>query len=56
MKNNDQSGFILMIVIMVAIAIMIIGFAIYRITEANSTEEAAVPQSISITEDESASV
>jgi len=41
MKNNDQSGFILMIIIMVAVAIAIIGFAFYRIITVNASNTAS---------------
>ena len=39
MKNNEQSGFILMIVVMIAIVIFVVGFAVYRISNANSSTE-----------------
>jgi len=41
MKNNEQSGFILMIIIMIVVAVFIIGLAIYRINQANTTPEPA---------------
>ncbi len=41
MRNNEQSGFILMIVIMITVAVFIIGFAVYRINQANTTPEPA---------------
>lgn len=56
MKNNDQSGFILMIVILVAIVVMIIGFAVNRIISANSAEELTILRGVSTVEDESTSV
>jgi len=40
MKNDEQSGFILMIVVMIAIVIFVVGFAVYRISNANSSTEA----------------
>ncbi len=39
MKRNEESGFILMIVIMLVVAVFIIGFAVYRITQANTDVE-----------------
>ncbi len=48
MKNNEQNGFILMIVVMIALAVFIIGFATYRITQANKTDTEAFNQSISV--------
>ena len=57
MKNNDQSGFILMIIIMAAIALSIIGFAVYRITKANPTTlDAYNSQHVYTLEHESTSV
>jgi len=41
MKKKEESGFIIMIVIMIALAVFIIGFAVYRITQANSSIEPA---------------
>lgn len=38
MKNNDQGGFILMIVIMLAIVIAVVGFAFYRIITVSSSD------------------
>ncbi len=56
MKNNDQDGFILMIVIMVAIAIAIIGFAVHRIMGANSSVDTYNSQHVYSLEYESTSV
>ncbi len=39
MRRAEQSGFILMIVIMIVLVVFIIGFAVYRINQANTTPE-----------------
>lgn len=35
MKKDEESGFILMIVVLLTIAALVIGFAVYRIVTAN---------------------
>ena len=58
MKNNDQDGFITMIVIMLVIVIAVVGFAVYRIINANtgSVEDAYVPSIARVLNHESTSI